>query len=239
MPENEPTLEAGRETDEAGGGMWRARATLYRLVIERYKDYINEREQKTIPMLKSLVNPDDTTVQALKTRFVLAVEEAKKQAAGETVVETRELGYSYENDFLDAARLAFEYAQGLGRTNSELSISFWLTFAEVVEHGVADAFDRALLLCSILESLGSNDAKVTVLGLEDGSTHPAVTFGSDRLVLLDPSNPNARFGELAGQSKAELVVGFETGDGRKAARVEYEFNRDEYLESEGEGKEFD
>ncbi len=214
------------------GAVWKARSALYRTIIERYKDYINEQEQKTVPVLKSLVNPDDAAVQALRQQIVTRIGEAKRAAASGRVVESRELDYSYETDFPDAARQAFEYVQSLSRTDSELSISFWLSYSEMASLGIADPFDRALLLCSLLDALGCKNAMVSVLELDDASAHPVVTFSAEKLFLLDCSNRKAGFAELADETKAGLVAKFETEDGKKATGIAYEFNREEYAEKE-------
>jgi len=214
--------------------VWKARATFYRAVIERYRDYINEGEQKTVPVLKSAIDPKDPAVQKLRSEIVSAIVEAKKQAAGEKVVESRELEYDYETDFDDAAKTAFLAVQSLGKTHSELSISFWLTYPEMESLGLADAFDRCLLLCSLLSALGCKTAMVSVLLLEDGSTHPVVTFGSaeEKFFLLDACNSKSLFGEDAAGTKQEIVSGFLTGDNKKATRISYEFNHEEYSEFE-------
>ncbi len=214
--------------------VWKARATFYRSVIERYRDYINEGEQKNVPDLKSAIDPKEPTVQKMRSEIVAAIVAAKTAAAGNTVVESRELEYNPETDFDDAAKAAFLRVQSLGKTHSELSLSFWLTYPEMESLGIADAFDRALLLCSLLSSLGCKTAMVSVLLLEDGSTHPVITFGSadEKFFLLDACNPNGLFGGDAASTKQELVSGFLTGDGKKATRISYEFNREEYSEYE-------
>jgi hypothetical protein len=215
--------------------VWKARATFYRAVIERYRDYIAEGEQKTIPLLKAMIDPKDASVQVIRSRAASAVMDSKKAAAGDAVVETRDLEYSFETDFDEAAAYAFASVQSLGKTHSELPISFWLSYSEMTSLDIADAFDRALFLCSILVSLGCRTAVVAVLLLDDGSTHPVVFLEYDsRNLLLDPCNKAQKFGEDAGQSKAELVAGFETADGKKAVRITYSFNHEEYMEYEEE-----
>jgi len=226
----------GEGTAPAGADwpVWKARATFYRAVIERYRDYINEGEQKTVPVLKSAIDPKEPTVQKLRSEIVAAIVASKTAAAGQAVVESRELEYNPETDFDEAAQAAFLSVQSLGKTHSELSISFWLTYPEMESLGIADAFDRCLLLCSLLSSLGCKTAFVSVLLLEDGSTHPVVTFGSadERFFLLDPCNPKGLFAEDTASTKDELVSGFLTGDAKKATRISYEFNREEYNEYE-------
>ncbi len=226
-------IEAAAQTG-ADWPVWKARATFYRAIIERYRDYINEGEQKTVPVLKSAIDPKEPAVQNMRSEIVFAISEAKKLAAGEKVVESRELEYDTETDFDDAAKAAFLAVQSLGKTHSELSISFWLTYAEMASLGIADAFDRCLLLCSLLSSLGCKTAMVSVLLLEDGSTHPVVTFGSpeEGYFLLDACNSRSLFGEDAAKTKQELVSGFITGDSKKATRISYEFNHEEYNEYE-------
>ncbi|MFA6330043.1 MAG: hypothetical protein WCX64_05180 [Candidatus Micrarchaeia archaeon] len=228
--DGEPTKDAAPAG--ADWPVWKARATFYRTVIERYRDYINEGEQKNVPVLKAAIDPKEPTVQKLRSEIVASIVAAKTAAAGGTVVESRELEYNPETDFDDAAKAAFLRVQSLGKTHSELSISFWLSYAEMESLGIADAFDRCLLLCSLLSSLGCKTAMVSVLLLEDGSTHPVVTFGSqeDGYFLLDACNNTNLFGEDAAKAKQELISGFVTGDGKKATRISYEFNREDYNE---------
>jgi len=220
---------------EGDCAVWKARATFYRAIIERYRDYLFEGEQKTVPLLKSMIDPKDPAVQKLHEQIISSIKQTKSSAAGDAIIESKALEYNYETDFDEAARAAFDYVQSLGKTHSELSVSFWLSYPQMVSLGIADAFDRALLLCSLLSSLGCKSALVSVLSLEDGSTHPVVIFESaGRDVLLDACNKSQKFGDDAGQSKAELVAGFSTGDGKKAVRIAYEFNRDEYAEFEAD-----
>lgn len=225
----------GTQATECDLAAWKSRATIYRAIIERYKPYISEQEQKNIPTLKALVSPEDASIQAAREKITGAIEQAKADAAQGRVVETKELKYDYDNDFLDAAKAAFEKVKGFQKTNSETSVSFWLTYAEMDGLGIADPFDRALYLCSLLAALGCKRAKVCVLGLDDGSTHPVVTFEyGERNYLLDATDENAMFGELEADSTAGLVAGYKTADGKAAVRVEYSFNKEEYEEAEEE-----
>lgn len=233
MDADESGIQKGAQ-QEADWPVWKARATFYRAVIERYRDFVNEGEQKNVPDLKSAIDPKEPTVQRMRSEIVASIVQAKTAAAGEAVVESRELEYNPETDFDDAARAAFVRVQSLGKTHSELSISFWLSYPQMESLGVADAFDRALLLCSLLTALGCKTAMVSVLLLEDGSTHPVVTFGSQEegYFLLDACNSRSLFGEDATRTKQEAVSGFLSGDSKKATRINYEFNREEYNEYE-------
>jgi hypothetical protein len=223
--------EAGFSDQQDGLEVWKKRAMLYKTVIERYKDYINEQEQKTVPVLKSLVDPSDETVLALRAGIVAKIEDGKKTATQGRVVETKELEYDYERDFPDAAEHAFETVRSLKKTDSELSISFWLTYKEISMLGIADSFDRALLLCSLLVSLGCKNTRVSVLTLEDGSARPVVVFSQEQFFLLDPSNPEERFGENVGATMEDLVSAFASEGGKRATGVSYAFNNEEYEEA--------
>lgn len=101
---------------------------------------------------------------------------------------------------------------------------------------MADPFDRALLLCSLLAALGSKSARVSVLALEDGSSHPVVLFeGADgKKRLLDACNGKAAFEDSCGDDPSQLVQAFRSEQGLAAESAEYEFNREQYEES-GQG----
>ena len=222
--------DADYERDE-----WKSRAFFYRAIIERYRDYINDREQKTIPALKSLIDPSDPTIAALRDGIAQKIKDEKESALAGQVVETKELEYFADTDFPKAAAMAYEHAKALLRTGSEIQLSFWLKYPEMETLGIADSFDKALLLCSLLFALGGKDARVTVLELEDGSSHPVVTLAiGGKFILLDPDNAKAAFGEIEAAEKSELLAEYLTLDGKKASRISYEFNRDEYEEKDEE-----
>jgi hypothetical protein len=202
-------------------------AAYYRKIISRYAALVNENEEKTVPELKALVDKASETVQQLKAQ-ALEQAAANKKAAGTLAGDWQ---YDYEKDFLFAAEPAFAIVRGIRQVHSEASVSFWLSQKEVVELGAADVFDKALLLCSLLQALGAQ-AKVLVLELENNAIHPVtVTQYSGRDYLLDASQCDSQLTTYCGGLE-EVLAGFSFG-GAKFLKKSYEFDADNYKEFEG------
>jgi len=119
------------------------RLKIYRLIIDRYRDKIEEYETKSVSDLKLLVQPRNERVAAMR----------------ESLTESFH-PYVYEEHFLSAAKMAFEYVSSF-RTLS-LPVSFWLDFTEMQQMMAGDEIDKSILFCSLLRALGSESAKVVV-----------------------------------------------------------------------------
>ncbi|MEM2963431.1 MAG: hypothetical protein QXW70_03370 [Candidatus Anstonellales archaeon] len=117
------------------------REGIYKKIIERYAEIIEESEAKSISELKGLVNTEDGKIKEI-------VSEIKKKYDD----------YNYERDFTNAAYEAVLFVSKI-RTVS-LPVNFWLSFSEIVEIGEADQMDKGILLCAILRALGSPNAAV-------------------------------------------------------------------------------
>ena len=195
--------------------LWKARAGFYKKIIERYADAIDDGERKTIPDLKSLVNPTDATVLGLRGQLL--------EKAG--IAE-----YSFDRDFWQYAEAAFALVQSLSRIDSEIEPSFWMRPADIVELGAADAFDRAILLCSLLAAGDCETARVLVLELEGGNRHPVVVFYyREKQHLLDASQ-EAAVSTYSG-SLEELLKHY-SYEGKKVLKAAFEFNAQDYNEFE-------
>ena len=119
------------------------RAKLYRLIIDRYRETIEEHETKTISELKLLVQPQHPEISGVKES-----------------IEGGFHPYSSHDNLLQAATMAARHVSSF-RTISA-PVSFWLTFSDMKELMAGDEIDKSILLCSILRSLGSEDARVFV-----------------------------------------------------------------------------
>jgi len=193
---------------EAHDGDEGLRAAYYRKIIERYAEVINLGEQKTIPELKALVNPEDAAIKEAGSRLSAAIE-----------------GYSFEAKFLEFAKSALELVRKLRPMHADIDISFWLSAKDVFELGVADSFDRTVILCSLL-SYGGGNAVVRVVELEGGLKHPVVCFSHSGVwYVLDASSENEAM--LSGPSLEDLLSSL-AFEGRRFTRSLYEFNSAEY-----------
>ncbi len=191
--------------------VWKARSAAYHKVIDRYADYIDEHERKTLPELKALVNGNDAAVLDAKRRI-----EEKLTAENKSKPE-------------DTALACLELVASLAPLHSELGVSFWFTPAELFELGAADPFDRTLLLCSLLRSF-ELEARVLVLELSDGSKHPVVEWlNAGRSTVLDPSQQHELL-QFSGE-RADALKVFSFG-GKTVRHAVFEFNDREFEEHE-------
>ena len=208
---------------EDGQRLYKARSLFYKKIVERYAEAVNAGEQKTIPELKFLVNPEDEAVIALRQKLLQEMQLSPSPAEG---VEQ----YRFERDFLGFAERAFNFVQSLQKIHSELSVSFWLSPSEVVQLGVADAFDRCILLCSLLIAGGCETARVRVLELEGGGRHPVVAFYyKERQHLMDASQEASA---LTFTGQLEEIFKSYTFEGKRVLRSAFEFNNADYNEFE-------
>ena len=211
------TLKKGHKHAPASESPDLVRAEVYKIIIERYSEVIGLQEEKTIPELKALVNPEDEAVSARKAKIFEEIKGA--DAAWE---------YSFERDFPAFAKKSLEYCNSLKPVNADLSVSYWLKPSEIVRLQAADPFDKAIFLCSLLQSAGG-EAKVRVLELEGNATHAVVLLSIGvKKILLDPSC-SAEAEE--GNSEDEVILKH-SAEGKKVMRSLYEFNSTEYSDFE-------
>jgi len=114
---------------------------LYKLIIDRYHDKIEECETKTVSDLKLLIQPRHPLIVKIR----------------EAICEDFH-PYLYEENFLGAAKMAFSRVAAF-RTVS-VPVPFWLTLDEVQELMAGDEIDKSIFLCSLLRALGSENARV-------------------------------------------------------------------------------
>ena len=208
------TPHAGLSCFEAEQALSREkiRNQVYRRLIDKHEEAINSVEEKSIPELKTLVNPLDKTVVDKKSEFFAGIK-------GEAL----EWSYDFERDFPAFAVKAFEFVSSLKPVHAELSVSYWLSSKEMVDLGAGDALDKCVFLCSLLVSAGCKSARVRVIALEGALKHSAVLFEfAGKNYLFDPSSL-----ELEAACEADSVDAlFEEYrfDSKRVVRQLYEFN---------------
>jgi hypothetical protein len=182
----------------------RRKAALYLKIIERYKDYIEATEDKSITELRTLVVPDNPVVQ----RVVSEIKSSFRP-------------YIHERDFYAASQKAFEYCRDVLR-NEFLPLQFWLAPEDLDSLKACDEIDKAIFLCSMLVALENPGAKVVVEAGEQ-VRHAFVTFEfSGEFHLMDPTH-----GENLKGAREE-VLKKPLKDSKRM--LVYEFNDREYDE---------
>ena len=118
---------------------------LYKLVIGRYKDLINEKESRSISEIRSRVSPYNDSIRRMRDSMLKDM-----------------VPYVQKTQFFVAAERAMDYVRSI-RT-CEFAFAFWLDFAEMDSLKFGTAIDKSIYLAALLRSFGSEDAKVLVSG---------------------------------------------------------------------------
>ena len=187
---------------------------VYEVILGRYKDELAEKETKTAGEIRAMVNPNDLTVKSLVERF--------KQGLP---------SYVFSRDYEMTAKRAFDFVKdNVSVIESDLGIPFWLTPTEVVRCGAGDDEDRAVLLCSVLQALEDENARVVIAELSSGATHAFVlTKIKGSFLVLDPL-PGSVFGEAKFFSESDVLRNYRPPGLSSLANFLYSFNNSFYKE---------
>ena len=180
------------------------RLKLYRLLLQKYSNIINEKEKRTIGEIKGLINSDDLTIQSILS-------------------DLKPENYVFEKHYLEVAQKVFEFiAREISYVDPKLNTNYWLSPTEIFSEKVADDEDLAVFLASALFALGDENAVVLICELDNLKTHAVVvTELKGQFILLDPSQSHS-FSEFAG--KREEVLQRYSFHGAKIKRLLYKFN---------------
>ncbi|MBI2079412.1 hypothetical protein HYT84_01495 [Candidatus Micrarchaeota archaeon] len=114
---------------------------IYMLIVNRYKDSISEKENRSISEIRQRISPYSDFIKNLRTMLV-----------SET--------YKYPDHFPAALQKALDYMRTI--KNFEFKLTFWLAFEEVDQLKAGELMDKALLCASLLRSLDAENVKVLV-----------------------------------------------------------------------------
>lgn len=181
---------------------------LYKLLLEKYAELINERERRTIGEIKALVNAEDLTVQSILADF-------------------KKPDYSFPKDYLAAAGKVLQFVQKeINFVEPEINLNYWLSAKEIFSSKVGDDEDLAVFLCSLLFALGDEKAAVIIAESESLRTHAFVaTEFEGKFLILDPSQKHG-FHDFSGKKEESLQK--YSFKGAKIKRFLYKFNHNTY-----------
>jgi hypothetical protein len=200
----------------------RLHSAYFRKIISRYLQEITAGEQKNVPELKYLVNPQDPVVLEVMDRILFGLQANQN--------DYPKKDYEYPRDFAAFAKEALAFVQTLASIKSDLGVPFWLAPKDIVELGAADSFDRAVFLCAVLNCAGCIDAKVLVLEVEGEGVHPVVKYqDGPNVQVCDPSEAGLCCQYQSGTNPAQGLADFYCG-GKRVLKAMYEFNSQEYSE---------
>jgi len=116
---------------------------VYRLVLGRYKDLINDKESRSISEIRARTSP--------YTDFI-------RRVSADLMKDT--VPYDYARHFPTALERSLAFLRSI-RT-CEFAFTFWMSFEEMERIALGTSLDKALLLCALLRSFESPDASVVV-----------------------------------------------------------------------------
>ncbi len=211
-PENEEVFfEEGEDPAQAEESSVKEKLNqckLYRLLLEKHAELINEKERRTIGEIKILVNKDDLTIQAI-------LSDLKPQE------------YAFPKDYLASAEKAISFVQNkISYVEPEINLNYWLSPKEIFSSKVGDDEDLAVFLCSLLFALGDEKASVIISELDSLRTHAFVaTEFKGKFYALDPSQKHS-FADFSG-TKEEALQKYDF-KGSKIKKFLYKFNNTIY-----------
>lgn len=181
---------------------------LYRILLEKYADMINEKERRTIGQIKALVNAEDLTIQSILADF-------------------KGNGYAFPKDYLASAEKVLSFVQTeINFVEPEINLNYWLSIKEIFSSKVGDDEDLAVFLCSLLSGLGDKNASVIIAELDSLKTHAFVaTEFEKKFLILDPSQKHT-LSQFSG-TKEEALKKY-SFKGAKIKRFLYKFNNTAY-----------
>jgi hypothetical protein len=190
----------------------RAKLSIYSKIIERYADAINEGEQKTVPKLKSLINPENKAISDLARKLEAEV----SQESGRS--------FEFSEDWSALLKKAIDFVFSIKQVDTDLTVSFWLSPEEILEIGASDSFDKCVFLASLLEALGFKP-RVRVIELKNGVRQPIVLVEeNEEEFLIAPAQGILSSGKNA-------LSSYSSGDS-PYSRSLYEFSKEGYEEFE-------
>ena len=171
---------------------------LYRLVINRYRDVINEKESCSISEIRQKVSPYNDFIRKMRDSILSDI-----------------VPYVHKKHFFSAAQRAISYVREV-RT-CEFAFSFWMDFKEIDELKIATSMDKAILLAALLRSLESEDVRVLVTKKGrayvrfswNGTTHlfapdsGSLLLGKDSLDIFSEDHISYSFNDLVYENYEE------------------------------------
>lgn len=182
---------------------------LYELLINKYADYIERNESKTVQDLKAAVQPQNP-------RVVQLCDTIREKSTSTDPVGLCEQAYDYVANEIDSV--------------AHIGVSFWLSIEDMLDSKVADYEDKAILLCSVFRGFGVA-ARVVISELSDGSNRPLVFLRIGRDIILCDPNQKHDFNAYQG-ARDEVLTKYRLG-GERLSKLLYEFNDKEYIRHEG------
>ncbi len=162
---------------------------IYKLILNRYKGIITEKESHSISEIRQKVSPYNDIIREIRDELIHDID-----------------GYEYQRHFLSAAQKAMAYIRNI--TTCEFAFTFWMDFKDMKELKIGTAMDKAILFAAILRSLGSENVRVLVTKKD----RPYVKFNWQKEYLFVPETGSVLVGEDSSKLFSEDPVAYSFND---------------------------
>jgi exonuclease III len=116
---------------------------IYKLVINRYKALISEKESHSISEIRQKVSPYTDFIRKIRDQLLSDM-----------------LPYIPQKHFQMASQRAIDYIREI--KTCEFSFTFWVQFEEMEKIKIGTAMDKAILFAALLRAFESDNARVYV-----------------------------------------------------------------------------
>ncbi len=116
---------------------------LYKIIIKRYQNTINENESHSVSEIRQRTSPYSDFIRSLKAKLLCDLP-----------------NYDHKKDFLTAVHLAISYIASIH--TCEFAFTFWMAFEDIERLKIATVTDKSILFVALLRSFESEDAVVVM-----------------------------------------------------------------------------
>ncbi len=183
----------------------------YSIIIDKYKNIINENEKKTISELKEMVKPTDLTIKNIVSKFT-------------------PIAYDFNKDYLTTLRKLYNYLRTeIDVVKNDLKVVFWMDFSKIIKERVCDEQTIAIFLCTCMQSLKDNLSSIEVVLLEDDKVHSFVTTKIKETYYIFDIVQKIPFDTYKNTDSNKLFEEYRFND-KKIIRKIYSYNNLEYTD---------
>jgi hypothetical protein len=187
----------------------KAKIKYYSLIINKYKNIINENEKKTISQIKETVEPNDLTIKNIISKYT-------------------PIAYDYKKDYLITLRKIYNYLKSeIDVINSDLKVLFWMNYTKIISEKIANEYGISDMLCAIMQNLKDSNAKVEVIMLEENKIHSFVTTKNKNTFYIFDLTQKIPFDMYKDNNENELFKKYRFKN-KKIIRRIYSYNQYEY-----------
>jgi len=187
------------------------KAKYYSIIINKYKNIINDNERKTISEMKDSVKSSDLTIKNIASKFT-------------------PIGYDFDKDYIPTLRKIYNYLKSeIDVVTSDLKITYTLSFSKIITEKIADQHSMAILFCSIMHNLEDKNAKIEMVMLENENIHALVSTKYKNTNYIFDLIQKTPFDMFKNQDEKKVYEEYTFNNNKISQRI-YAYNQYNYID---------